>query len=276
MLACSAGHSFDVAREGYVNLLPSQHRVRGIEGDVASMLKARRSFLESGYYRPLCEMLTTEVEEILQNRDPATSDSTHGTCVLEVGCGEGYYIGSIAGQLRGVAGLKATFVGVDLSKSATRLAAKRYRDVTFLVSNVHRRIYLQSRSVSALLDIFAPRNPAEFARVLEPDGYALIVSPSKSHLGSLRARLDLLHIQQNKEGQMLKRFRDVFRLVDRCELSYSIELPTDAVKDLVNMGPNYWHRPDGSVEVGEDSITTEASFVVLRLQRRREVVQQAD
>ena len=276
MLACSAGHSFDVAREGYVNLLPSQHRVRGIDGDVASQLRARRSFLESGYYRPLCEMLTTQVEEILQNRDPASSDSTPGACVLEVGCGEGYYIGSIAAQLRGAAGLKTTCVGVDLSKSATRLAAKRYEDVTFLVSNVHRRIYLQNRSVSVLLDIFAPRNPAEFARVLEPDGYALIVIPSKSHLGSLRARLNLLDIQENKEGQVLEQLRDGFRLVDRCEISYSMELPPDAINDLVNMGPNFWHRPDGPAKVGGDSITTEAAFVVLRLQRRREVVQQAD
>ena len=276
MLACSAGHSFDVAKEGYVNLLPSQHRVRGIDGDVASMLRARRSFLDSGTYRPLCEMLTTQVEEVLQNRDSASSDSTHGTCVLEVGCGEGYYIGTIADQLRGVAGLQTTFVGVDLSKAATRLAAKRYRDVTFLVSNIHRRIYLQSHSVSVLLDIFAPRNPAEFARVLEPDGCALIVIPSESHLGNLRAKLQLLDIQQNKEEQVLKQFSDAFRLEDRLELRYSIELPAGAVKDLVMMGPNYWHRPDDAVEVGGGSIATEASFVVLRLQRKGEVVEQTD
>jgi 23S rRNA (guanine745-N1)-methyltransferase len=270
-LACSAGHAFDVAREGYINLLLSQHRVGRIDGDVADMLRARRRFLESGYYRPLYELLVTKVTEVLQDRHPARLDPGRA-CVFEVGCGEGYYIGSIARELRSAASPKTAFVGMDLSKAATRLAGKRYRDVLFFVADVHRRIYLQSGSVSVLLDVFSPRNPAEFARVLEPGGCVLIVIPSESHLGSLRTKLGLLKIQADKERQVLERFTNDFSLVDRRELRYPLELPAAAAEDLVNMGPNYWHRSGDSVGVGGHPVAIEAAFMVLHLQRKRAAV----
>jgi len=265
-LVCPAGHSFDVAREGYVNLLPPQHRIRGIDGDVPVMLQARRRFLESGHYQPLLEKLTAQVAESLQDRDAAGRGASHGACVLEVGCGEGYYVGNLATSIRGI-GLSATFIGADLSKSAARLAAKHYPETTFIVADVHRRIYLQDGTASVLLDVFAPRNPVEFARVVEPGGTALIVIPSASHLGDLRSALGLLDIQAGKEARVLEQLGDEFRLVDRCDVSYPIELHADAVSDLVDMGPNHWHRPEGSAFAGGEAITTVASFVILRFER---------
>jgi len=268
VLVCPVGHSFDVAKEGYINLLPPQHRARGIEGDALGMLHARRRFLESGHFRPLVEKLGADVERLLQGRVAAGVDSAPRACVLEVGCGEGYYVGNLAGSLRDVAGAKTAFVGADLSKSAARLAAKHYRDVRFVVADVNRRIYLQDETVSVLLDVFAPRNPAEFARVLEPGGFALVVIPTALHLGSLRTTLGLLDIQDDKEARVCERFEEEFLLVDRGELDYPIELRAEEVSDLVHMGPNHWHRPDDSVRIDGDSIRTAASFVILRFQRR--------
>jgi len=265
-LVCPAGHSFDVAREGYVNLLPPQHRIRGIDGDVPAMLQARRRFLEAGHYRPLLEKLTAQVADSLHDRDVRGLGSTHGACVLEVGCGEGYYVGHLANDLRG-AGSAAEFVGADLSKSAARLAAKHYPETTFIVADVHRRIYLQDSRVSVLLDVFAPRNPVEFARIVEPGGTVLIVIPSALHLGNLRTELGLLDIQAGKETRVLEQLGDEFRLADRSELSFPIALHADAVSDLVEMGPNHWHRPEGSAFADGDAVTTLASFVILRLER---------
>jgi 23S rRNA (guanine745-N1)-methyltransferase len=267
-LSCPAGHSFDIAREGYVNLLPSQHRARGIDGDLPSMLQARRRFLEAGHYDPLMTRLAADVEELLRDRDTVRAASEHGPCVLEVGCGEGYYVGSLAEKIGPAADPRAVFVGTDLSKSAVKLAAKRYPLCTFFVADVHRRIYLQDQTVSVLLDVFAPRNPAEFARVLEPGGSVLIVIPSAKHLASARARLGLLGIEEDKEGRVLERFGEAFELVDRAELSYPIELSAESASDVVSMGPSHWHRAQEAADVMADPITTEASFVILRLGRR--------
>lgn len=267
-LSCSAGHSFDIAREGYINLLPPQHRARGIDGDLPSMLQARRRFLEAGHYHQLMARLADDAEALLRDRTAAHAASEHGPCVLEVGCGEGYYIGSLAERIGAAAEPRTVFIGTDLSKSAVKLAAKRYSGCTFFVADVHRRIYLQDQTVSVLLDVFAPRNPTEFARVLAPGGFALIVIPSAQHLASARAKLGLLGIEEDKEGRVLERFGEAFELVDRAELSYPIELSADSASDVVSMGPSHWHRAQGATNAIPEPITTEASFVILRLGRR--------
>jgi 23S rRNA (guanine745-N1)-methyltransferase len=267
-LRCPAGHSFDIAREGYVNLLPPQHRARGIDGDLPSMLQARRRFLEAGHFGPLMTRLASDVEGLLRDRDVRRAASEHGPCVLEVGCGEGYYIGTLAERIGTAAGARVTFVGTDLSKSAVRLAAKRYPRCTFFVADVRRRIYLQDQTASVLLDVFAPRNPAEFARVLEPGGSALIVIPAADHLASARAKLGLLGIEEDKEGRVLERFGETFELADRVELSYPIELSAESASDVVSMGPSHWHRTQGAANVIAEPTATEASFVILRLRRR--------
>jgi 23S rRNA (guanine745-N1)-methyltransferase len=265
-LKCSAGHSFDIAREGYINLLPSNHRSRGIDGDVASMLHARRRFLEAGHYRPLLEALADDVRATLCERGGRLAEATQ-TCVLEVGCGEGYYLGSIQAALGGEVDPRVVFVGADLSKAAARLGAKHYPQATFIVADLNRRLYVEDASVAVLLDIFAPRNAAEFARVLEPGGIALIVIPAESHLATLRDRLGLLGIQEDKEARTLERFGEEFRLVGRREVRYPLELSADAEKDLVEMGPNHWHQPDDESGSPGASSVTEASFLILRLER---------
>lgn len=260
-LRCPAGHVFDVAREGYINLLPPQHKTRGIEGDPALMVRARRRFLSAGHYDPLRMLLAETVGELLSARDAGRAESAPAA-VMEVGCGEGYYIGGIAEQLalRG-----AAFLGTDLSKSAVRAAAKRHRGVLFFVADVNRRIYVRDGSVSVLLDVFAPRNPQEFARVVEPKGTTVVVIPGESHMASLIDQLDLLGIEKDKEQRVVERFESDFRLEERRELSYPMVLSASAVQDLVDMGPSRWHfrsKPTGH------TVTTEASFVLLEFARR--------
>ncbi|MDR3686118.1 MAG: methyltransferase domain-containing protein [Coriobacteriia bacterium] len=272
-VSCSEGHSFDVAREGYVNLLPSQHRSRGMEGDVIGMLQARRRFLEAGHYRPLRDELSAQVGAVLQERAEgsglvAGAPRAPVPCVLEVGCGEGYYVGGVADALSSYGGEPVVWLGSDLSKPAVKLAAKRYPKLTFFVADINRRLYVHDGSVSVLLDVFAPRNPTEFARVLEPGGSAVIVIPGESHLASLREQLGLLGIQENKEQLVIERLGDEFELVGRTEVGYPMELSAEAVADLVAMGPSSWHRPADEAQTIGKVAQTDAAFLVLRLQRK--------
>ena len=268
-LACRDGHTFDVAREGYVNLLPSQHRVSGMVGDTPDMLQARRRFFDEGHFAPLLETLTADVERIERERSQRrAADDGSPTTILEVGCGEGYYIGSIADRLSAALGPGVSFLGTDLSKPAVRLAAKRYPATRFFVADVNRRLYLEDASASILLDVFAPRNPDEFARVLEPGGFALIVIPGDAHLADLREEFGLLGIQPGKEALVVERFAQHFRLAERTEVRYPMELSAEAVRDLVGMGPNRWHRREDDASLrATGPRSTEASFVVLGLQR---------
>jgi 23S rRNA (guanine745-N1)-methyltransferase len=260
--ACAAGHSFDAAREGYVNLFPPQHRTRGIEGDTAEMLRARRRFLESGHFRPLRDLLAEKVAAILDR--PASAVSPQSRHVLEVGCGEGYYVGGIA-EVLGEAHGDVHLLGMDVSKAAARMAAKRYPGATFFVGDLNNRIYLQDGSVDVLLDVFAPRNPAEFARVLRPGGFLLVAIPAETHLASLRSQYRLLDIQPDKEAKVLDRLGTAFRLVGRAELCYEMTLAEGEVADVVTMGPSQWHHRGPEGGEGLALLATEASFVVLTL-----------
>ncbi len=183
-------------------------------------------------------------------------------------------MGGIAERLGGDAGARADahtssaslhFLGMDVSKAATRLAAKRYPSVTFFVGDVNRRIYVRDASVDVLLDVFAPRNPAEFARVLSPLGSVVVAIPGPEHLASLRERLGLLDIEEDKEAKVLARLGEAgLQLTDRAEMRYDLTLSATDVGDLVAMGPNQWHGKspvDGELA----PMVSEASFIVLTL-----------
>lgn len=262
---CAQGHSFDVAREGYVNLLPPQHRTRGIDGDHAEMLHARRRFLEAGHYLPLHEAVTDMAVQALAEQTTRGASGAHSRFALEVGCGEGYYVGGLATRLAGEHDVRA--MGTDLSKHAARLGAKRYPDVLFFVADVNRRLYVASGSVALLLDVFAPRNHEEFARVVQPSGSMLVVIPSETHLASLRDRLGLLGVQEDKERRVIDRFSADFGLAERVEVEFPIHLTAEAVGDLVAMGPNYWHRDAAPGHASDEPADTDASFVMLRFVR---------
>ncbi len=256
-LGCASGHSFDVAREGYVNLLVSQHKRRGIEGDATEMLQARRRFLDAGHYEPLLEEIVSQTEAVLVDRAGGSP-----ACVVEVGCGEGYFIGGVSERIGSP--MRTSFFGMDLSKRAIKHAARRYGDVAFFVADVHRKICMPTGSVGCLLDVFAPRNPSEFARVLAPTGSAIVVIPGPTHLQSLRAQLGLIDIEPDKERRLVDRFAELFSVRERTEIRYQLRLGPQEVADLVEMGPNYWHEHAAHID---ESATTEASFVVLRFVR---------
>lgn len=121
---CPQRHQFDMAKEGYVNLLPVQHKRSRDPGDSAEMMQARRAFLDAGHYQPLRDAIVAQLRERLDDK---------ATAVLDIGCGEGYYTHAFADALPEI-----TTFGLDVSKVAIKAAAKRYPQVTFCVASSHR------------------------------------------------------------------------------------------------------------------------------------------
>ncbi len=248
-LACPNRHSFDIAKEGYVNLLIGHER-RKILGDTREMLKARREFLEKGFYQPLSD----RINKLVKISAPAV--------VADIGCGEGYYLGRLREYL---SGREIAYVGMDISKEAVRMAAKRHPGMCFAVADVWEKIPLADGSVNVLLDIFSPRNASEFARVLAPGGALVVVIPGPAHLESIREEYGLLGIEADKEEHVLGQMSPRFRLEERIAVEYDIALTGGELAVLIRMTPNWWHRADTLRERLESvpEARTKASFVIL-------------
>ncbi len=255
VLYCPHSHTFDIAREGYVNLLRKK-----LSGDTREMLLARRTFLEGGFYQPLSDMLNALVSSYV-------SEIASPVTILDAGCGEGYYLGRLQQSLSQKEQL--CFLGLDIAKDGIRMAAKRYQTASFVVANIKERLVIADQAIHVLLNIFAPRNPAEFARVMVPGGRLIVVIPGPRHLTQLRAVLPLLQIEENKEQHVLEQFRQHFALLETVPVSYELDLQAREIQQLVMMTPNYWHLSDEARRaIGEiQAIKTLVEFVCLVFQR---------
>jgi SAM-dependent methyltransferase len=268
-LKCSLLHSFDISREGYVNLLRTSGKRPKILGDTGDMLLARRGFLGRGYYAPLSDAINHRVAHYLGG-PPRCYKGPAPTCIVEVGCGEGYYVGRLKRHLDDkVGGEGICYFGMDISKDAARLAAKRYGEIRFIVADIKQKALFSDASVGVVLNVFAPRNPIELARITAPGGMLLVAIPSPDHLESLRARLSLLGIEADKEQRVAEQFAGTFRVAGAQTLAYDMHLNGQDLVNLVRMTPNYWHTPEDAWDevkaVG--SAHTRASFTLLEFHR---------
>lgn len=254
-LKCESGHAFDMAKEGYVNLLAQKGT-----GDAKEMLKARRNFLESGLYAPLSDA----INELVRAHLPDVSGPLH---ILDAGCGEGYYLDRLQRALASTQ--DSCYIGLDVSKEAIRMAAKRYRQLFFVVADVKQRLVLVDGAVHAILNIFAPRNPTEFARVTVPGGILIVVIPATEHLLSLRQVLGLLNIEEQKEQHVREQFAGEWEFVDSSSVGYSMHLNREQIEQVVMMTPNYWHLSDEMREAMREveEMGTEAGFIVMVFRR---------
>ena len=221
VLRCANGHSFDLAKEGYVNLLTRSRKSGDAIGDSRDMARARRSFLEKGWFRPLADALAEEIKALGKEKPR----------VLDICCGEGYYSEQIA------AALSCRLLGFDLSKEMVRLAAKRGLDGLFFVANLS-AIPLPDGCVDAALHLFAPFHEASFARVLAPDGALFSVVPGKRHLFELKEAVYNTPYENDEQlpGTTL------LTLAETKKVSARIRLETaDDIRALFEMTP-YAHR----------------------------------
>lgn len=250
---CDNHHQFDQAKEGYVNLLPAQHKGSREPGDSAEMMQARRAFLDAGHYQPLQQKVADWLSALL----PASASK-----LLDIGCGEGYYTAAVADALHQRE--SAEVFGLDVAKVAIRAAAKRYRDILFCVASSN-RLPFANASLDAILRIYAPCNEQELKRVVKPGGYLLTVTPGPRHLLQFKAliyREVRLHTPEEKSYSGFTR-------IEQQRLDYPMQLSGPEAKTLLQMTPFAWRARE---EVWQtlaqaDSFSCEADFCLTLWQR---------
>ncbi|HEX6933632.1 MAG TPA: methyltransferase domain-containing protein [Streptosporangiaceae bacterium] len=227
-LRCGAGHSFDIARQGYVSLL--QPGVRGSGGDTAAMVRARQEFLATGQYAPVAAALADAAARAWRPGPDAPG------CVADVGAGTGYYLAAVLERLPGAAGL-----ALDLSRYALRQAARAHERIGAVGCDAWRPLPVGDAAAGVVLNVFAPRDGAELRRILRPDGVLLMVTPAEGHLAELTRPLGLLGVDERKRERLGDKLGPHFGLETEHELRGVMTLGRRDVAALTAMGPSAWH-----------------------------------
>jgi len=208
-VVCPRGHSFDIASSGYINLLQPQERRSKLPGDTAKAVAARRRLHDRGVTEPLLRAIAETIA------------ASSGDIVLDAGCGDGFYLGSLAQQT----GCAAH--GVDISTPAVDAAARRYPAWEWIVANADRFVPYAAGSFTMVLSITARMNVGEFRRVLRGDGRLLVAIPAPDDLAELRGA------GRDRVPRTIETFARDFTLIDQRRVSTTTDLDREAVQDLL-------------------------------------------
>lgn len=225
---CNNKHSYDISKDGYVNLLLANQMKSKDPGDNKEMMTSRHRFLDKGYFEPLSDSINEAVmKHIIDDGSSCT--------ILDAGCGEGYYTARLYDAVKTSA--SAIMYGMDISKEAVRLAAKRNRDVDFCVGSVF-NLPILSDSVDVIVNVFAPFKEEEFCRVLKDNGIIVKVTPGARHLFGLK---EALYDNPYLNDEEVLEVSDMI-VVETNSIKYDIQIedPQDII-NLLKMTPYYWN-----------------------------------
>ncbi len=258
-LVCEQGHTFDIARQGYVNLLPVQHKRSKQPGDSKEMILARTQFLNSGRYEPIAKKLA----EIILER---TSDNNE-ICLMDAGCGEGYYLDYIFNVLKDKPGCNdLSLVGLDISKAAIVQSAKRNKLITWVVGT-NRQPPVDDGSVDIILCLFGFQSLNVFYKKLKPDGKVILVDPGAEHLKELR-KIIYAEVKQSEPQDLSDIEESEFLLIDRQSLNYKMgEIKREQLSNLLIMTPHFYRATkagkEAAAKVNQLDLTVDVVFRVL-------------
>lgn len=248
---CRAGHSFDIARQGYVNLHAGSAPTTA---DTSAMVAARADFLAAGHYDVLAEVVADAAEaHLAAGRRPPP-------LIVDAGAGTGYWLATVLTRVGSARGL-----ALDVSKYAMRRAAQAHPRIGAVVCDTWRRLPVADGSASLVLNVFAPRNAAEFARVLRGDGALLVVTPTREHLAEAVTALGLLAVDDEKDARLDRTLGGHFELAERDHVSAPLTFATDDLRRIASMGPSAWHVSDADLDVrlaGVRTLATTASVAI--------------
>ena len=225
-LICEHGHRFDVARQGYVNLLGSKDKRSKTPGDSKDMVSARAAFLSADFYRPLADACL----QVTLDYCSRVADSL--ITLMDAGCGEGYYLNHVQENLSNNLRNRTSLVGFDISKWAVQHSAKRCDGTWFVGSNRH--IPMAAGSVDLLFDMFGFPNYSSFRRILTPHGRLVRVTPGDRHLIQLR---EIIYPNIKLRSDRTP-YPETFKVVSKKHISYEMSLGTEDLKNLLLMTPH--------------------------------------
>ena len=249
-LCCENGHSFDIARQGYINLLPVQQKNSRDPGDSKEMIASRHRFLESGHYTPISKTLNELI--------PGLLTKSCSINILDAGCGEGFYLQHCQRYLKTTAPDKTiAYLGMDISKAAIIAAAKRAKDITWVVgTNKHPPV--ETGSIDIAICMFGYYDPAVFARILKPSGYVILADPGPEHLLELR-KIIYPYIKESSVQECVT----AMDLCNENSLRYSMALNKEQISDLLIMTPHLYRAPRAGKEAVRDLLEIDLTVDVL-------------
>ncbi|WP_299571006.1 putative RNA methyltransferase [uncultured Williamsia sp.] len=216
---CDRGHTFDIARQGYVALLAGASH--GLRSDTSEMIAARDRVQAAGRFDPVSDALL---------------DAVIGSRVLDVGAGTGHHLARVVADDDARRG-----VGIDLSKPAARAIARVSDRVGAVVADAWAGLPVRTDAVDTVLSVFSPRNVDEFARVLVPGGRVVIVAPTPRHLDEIVAPMGMIGVDPTKSDRLGATMSAAFTRRDRRLVEYALDADRGLVADLVAMGPSAHH-----------------------------------
>lgn len=247
-LVCPENHSFDVARQGYVNLLPIQRKHSAHPGDTREQVLSRRDFLEGGFYAPIADALITAAKKY----------DVSGP-ILDVGCGEGYYCTRLAQAI------SAELTGLDISKDAVRCAAGKYKSAQWLCATAA-QIPVETGGAGLVTSLFAITLPEEYHRVLREDGWFFQVLAAQDHLLGLKGIIydELIFREKDTVPEL-----PGFTLVESIPIHFTFTVEGQQVQNLFAMTPHLFRvGKAGAERLRSTHSLTDTASCVLNVFRR--------
>lgn len=246
-LVCPKNHSFDFARQGYINLLPVQNKHSLSPGDTSAMLSARREFLNSGMYEPISRALCERVRKY-----------SSGNILADIGCGEGYY----TARLESDCGCRC--VGIDIAKEAARMACSRSKSIIWTVATAS-KLPLADSSTDIVTAVFSLFMNNEYARILRPGGIVVGITAGSGHLTELKELIYDRVFEQNKKPSP---FGEEFTLLEQTEEKFTFTADNRLLRNLLLMTPHAHRikagRGDPLADIGSLSLTADIIIRVLK------------
>ena len=246
---CESNHSYDVAKQGYVNLHVVQHKHSKNPGDTPESVQARRAFLAAGFYEPLQNAVVEIIRKLrIEN-------------LLDIGCGEGYYTNAMQAEVM-------QCVGVDIAKNAVQVAAKLNNEITWVVGT-GATLPVLDESINMCTSLFSPIPKEEILRVLKPESYLMVVTPGVDHLYAMREAL-FEEVKPHDPNKFVEQLSDVFELVESSVVDAPFELKQEELKSLIAMTPYAYKAKPERREVLEQvsSFKLKAQFQIYLFKKK--------
>ena len=246
---CDNQHSYDVAKQGYVNLHVVQHKHSKTPGDTVLSVEARRAFLQGGFYQALQQAVVQRLRDLKLDY------------VLDIGCGEGYYTSAMQAEVKHC-------IGVDIAKNAVQVAAKLNPQVTWLVGT-GAVLPVMDQSIDLCSSLFSPIPKQEILRVLKPKGYLLVVTPAEQHLYAIREAL-FDQVNPHQPEKFLLQLQEEFDLIEQTVVDSTLHLEQAQLKNLIALTPYAYKAKAEKRELLQqrESLEVMASFQIYLFQKK--------